>query len=52
MTYSTIRMSSERAGDGVVATLTLHRPEVRNAINKQMIVDLGDPGRDNEGIRR
>jgi len=41
MTYSTIRVDSQRAGDGVIATLTLHRPEVRNAINKQMILDLG-----------
>src|SRR5688572_20486485 len=40
-TYATLRSDTQPAGDGVIATLTLHRPEVRNAINKQMIVDLG-----------
>ncbi len=42
MTYETLRVERETLADGgVITTLFLHRPEVRNAINKQMIVDLG-----------
>jgi enoyl-CoA hydratase len=40
MTHQTILLERERAGDGVVLTITLNRPDVRNAIDKRMIQDL------------
>jgi enoyl-CoA hydratase len=42
MSYQTVRVERETLADGgLIATLVLHRPEVRNAINRQMILDLG-----------
>lgn len=42
MTYETLRLERETLADGgTIVTIFLHRPEVRNAINKQMILDLG-----------
>ncbi|MFO0722568.1 MAG: enoyl-CoA hydratase-related protein [Myxococcota bacterium] len=41
MQPSTILLSEERTEGGLIATITLNRPEVRNAINRAMIDDLG-----------
>ncbi len=42
MTYTTIRVQTEPEGDGAIAVITLDRPEVRNAIDRQMIDELSD----------
>jgi enoyl-CoA hydratase len=41
MAFETIRLEPEAAGDGRLYVLTLNRPEVRNAIDRQMIDELG-----------
>lgn len=42
MSASTILVSHDTTSDGgAIATITLNRPEVRNAINRAMIEDLG-----------
>lgn len=42
MSYETLRLERETLADGgLIATVILHRPDVRNAINRQMIQDLG-----------
>lgn len=40
MPYTTIRVQREAEGDAAIALITLDRPEVRNAIDRQMIDDL------------
>ncbi|MFQ5614349.1 MAG: enoyl-CoA hydratase-related protein [Anaerolineae bacterium] len=50
MTYETIKKSL----DGPIARITLNRPEVRNAMNRQMVADLLDcfeSIRDNRDVR-
>ena len=41
MSYATILLERVEVEGGVVAKVTLNRPEVRNAINLEMIQDLG-----------
>lgn len=41
MAYETVRLEREETETGVIAHVTLNRPDVRNAINLQMIKDLG-----------
>jgi enoyl-CoA hydratase len=41
MAYETILFRREETDGGRIATITLHRPEVRNAINEAMIRELG-----------
>jgi enoyl-CoA hydratase len=52
MSYETIQIEREREGDGTVLTITLNRPEVRNAIDRRMIheiaSELGDAALDPE----
>jgi enoyl-CoA hydratase/carnithine racemase len=40
-THGTVLLELEKGEQGMLAILTLNRPEVRNAINLQMVQDLG-----------